>query len=78
MTTRARKPPPRSPVKRADLTQIHVKRAAEFWCDVFQEALLLYAGDEGQVPAETAAERARALADAALDQFESRWEGVRL
>lgn len=71
---------PRNPPRKvkADLTPIHTKRAADFWVDVFQDALLLYAGDEGQVPPEDAARRARALADAALDEFESRWAGVRL
>jgi hypothetical protein len=63
---------------KADLTPIHAKRAAEFWSEIFVEALVVYAGDEGQIPPEVAAQRARALADAALDQFESRWAGVRI
>jgi hypothetical protein len=63
---------------RADLTPIHAKRAADFWCEVFISVLELYAGDEGQIEPEIAAKRARSLADFALEQFEDRWQGVRL
>lgn len=78
MANRNKPTPKRSRAKRADLTPIHAKRAAEFWSEIFVEALVVYAGDEGQVPAIDAARRARALADAALDEFESRWAGVRI
>ena len=72
------KPTRRAPRRTADLTPIHAKRAAEFWADIFSEALVVYAGDEGQVPPVDAARRARALADAALEEFEDRWAGVRI
>lgn len=76
---RTTKPPARrAPRRSVDLTPIHTKRAAEFWSEIFIEALGVYAGDEGQIPPDVAAQRARALADAALTEFEDRWAGIRI
>jgi hypothetical protein len=72
-----RKPATRKPSKPA-IPTIHVKRSAEHWLDVFEQAVFVYLGTDGDKPREYAIGCAHELADRVIDAFEQRWPGVKL
>lgn len=66
---------------------IHVKRSAELWLEVFQSSLSSCLENELEHKSASASpasvvdvtvSTARLIADAALDEFEKRWPGVKL
>jgi hypothetical protein len=58
---------------------LHMKRAAEFWVDIFQSSLeILLVESINKNNFQEIAHDARAMADAALTEYENRWPGVRL
>lgn len=71
----------------ASLPSIHVKRSAELWLEIFQDALGRFLESELEAPnmglsrqqaSDNAIIRAIYVSDKALDTFEERWPGVKL